>query len=879
MPAQFTKHFVQDLTQDIKIRQCGTIVFNKDDNSNILSVDLYNGQEEYSGGGSVAGACICPDGSTVPLTGSIDGKTASVTLTGDCFAFPGQIGIGVQVISGTVKTTVLKAIYNVELFETDDVVDPGSRLTVSVADLVQDIAEAVATIPPEYTDLLSAIAPTFSTSTAYKVGQYVWYDGKLYRFMVPHAAGSWLDTETVQIAVSSELFNAKSDFNEFIGSSCLGITFNPEITLSRYISSSTGKADAASSGTYACTGLLNGYGSIIAIKTTGSTFKYRVHYYGANAKQTAGTAAGNDYLGNTGTFSNEQVYVIPSNAVYIALEFRKNTEQAFVSGDDALILATLSAYSLTDTTLTHAGIASDAKATGDEIRAVKTDLKLHNIESPLTATWEQGKIATTGKNSESTSPVSIRCKYLLTISTGDVVITADAGYTFKYFIYSGSSFDSITDYSENWLQSINLHITPNYKIRLMVQKDGGSSNISPSDGDHVQVVLVSFSDVTLTMENKPADSKTTGDRLSIIEKLSRNLMGNIIWEPELTASSYIDSDTGIRSTSTATYARTTSLSIGYPKILAIELKNSNYLFNLAYYDSTGNMTDGTGYLGCSGYVNGLVIIPENAVKIGASFIRTDKASMDMGDSGTDQIAILSALSEYMIDKYPSTGLSMYSSFAVCGASWDSGYIYPYPGSSTIEKPELSWGANVCKRNGIAKFGNFSWHGTTTRTRVTDPHCLPALLEDEPYQIYVLGGTGNDVSLGLEYLGSISDITSHQSYTDYPDTFYGNYGKIIEQIKAHAPNAFIILLGSVTVLSNSVYHAFDSASREIAQHYGLPFILWNDDPWYGSNHDFDVGITHNHPTAPLLAGMAQSFERLYAKCYLEYPNYFNAFSGV
>ena len=213
MPAQFTKHFVQDLQQDIKIRQCGTIVFNADNESNVISVDLYNGQEEYSGGGTVAGACICPDGSTVPLTGSIVGKTASVTLTGDCFAFPGQIGIGVQIVSGSVKTTVLKAIYNVELFETDDVVDPGSRLTVSVADLVQEINDALANIPASDTNIKAAMAPVFSTSTAYKAGQYVWYDGQLYKFTADHVSGSWTGTDATAWAIGNDVENQKTEIN------------------------------------------------------------------------------------------------------------------------------------------------------------------------------------------------------------------------------------------------------------------------------------------------------------------------------------------------------------------------------------------------------------------------------------------------------------------------------------------------------------------------------------------------------------------------------------------------------------------------------------------------------------------------------------------
>ena len=211
--AQFIKHFVQDLQQDIGIRQCGTIVFNKDNLSDVITVEIYNGGEAYSDGGTVVGAVVCPDGKTVSLTGSLSGNVATVTLTGDCFAIPGQIGVGVQIITGSKKTTVLKAVYLVEVLETDSIIDPGSRMTVSVGDLVQDIENAVATMPTYYTDFMAAMAPTFSDQTAYKAGQYVWYGGKLYLFTSDHAAGSWVDTppkDAILIAVGSEINDLKS---------------------------------------------------------------------------------------------------------------------------------------------------------------------------------------------------------------------------------------------------------------------------------------------------------------------------------------------------------------------------------------------------------------------------------------------------------------------------------------------------------------------------------------------------------------------------------------------------------------------------------------------------------------------------------------------
>ena len=213
--AQFEKHFVQDLTQDIKIRQCGTIVFNGDNLSNIITVDLYNGTEPYSGGGSVSCSVICPDGATVPITnGSISGNTVTVTLTGDCFALPGQIGVGVQVVSDDIRTTVLKAIYNVELLETDTIVDPGNRITASVGQLVSDIENAVAQIPAsDMASLMAGIAPTFSASTNYTSGAYVYYNGTLYRFTSNHAAGSWTGTDAVQVVLSNELFSFADDGN------------------------------------------------------------------------------------------------------------------------------------------------------------------------------------------------------------------------------------------------------------------------------------------------------------------------------------------------------------------------------------------------------------------------------------------------------------------------------------------------------------------------------------------------------------------------------------------------------------------------------------------------------------------------------------------
>ena len=211
MAAQFQNRFVQDLTEPLRIRQGGLVVFNADNDSNVVSVDLFVDGVPYADGGNVAGACICPDGATVALTGSLSGNNASVALTGDCFSIPGQIGVAVQVVNGTTKTTVLKVIYNVELFDTETVIDPGSRITADVGTLVNAIENATADIPAsDMASLMAGIAPTFSAKTAYSAGAYVYYDGTLYRFTAAHAAGSWTGADAVACKLANDVSDLKS---------------------------------------------------------------------------------------------------------------------------------------------------------------------------------------------------------------------------------------------------------------------------------------------------------------------------------------------------------------------------------------------------------------------------------------------------------------------------------------------------------------------------------------------------------------------------------------------------------------------------------------------------------------------------------------------
>jgi|GEM_PF-6433533 len=72
------------------------------------------------------------------------------------------------------------------------------------------------------TSTQAGVSNVFSTTTAYSVGQYVWYDGdgtgaKLYRFTAAHAAGDWVGSDAVQVALADDVTDLKSAFETEIG--------------------------------------------------------------------------------------------------------------------------------------------------------------------------------------------------------------------------------------------------------------------------------------------------------------------------------------------------------------------------------------------------------------------------------------------------------------------------------------------------------------------------------------------------------------------------------------------------------------------------------------------------------------------------------------
>jgi len=226
--------------------------------------------------------------------------------------------------------------------------------------------------------------------------------------------------------------------------------------------------------------------------------------------------------------------------------------------------------------------------------------------------------------------------------------------------------------------------------------------------------------------------------------------------------------------------------------------------------------------------------------------------------------------------HTNASISLFEKMGVVGDSFASGEVYVQQPDGSYKGQDyysISWGQIIARTHGIA-CKNYSAGGLTTRTWLTSGMGLPLLLKDEPQQLYIFALGINDVyKLGLEYLGTIDDITSN--YENNPDTFYGNYGRIIEQVKAHAPDRKLILSTLAETRWNCT--AYNEAIIEIARHYGIPCIKQYEDEFFNTAFYKDHQV-QGHPVSVVYSGMAKAITRLVEKAMVVHYGYFNDYTG-
>lgn len=211
--AQIETWLNQDMMQAVKVRYLDGNLFSQDNAGNLIGVKLTRDGEDYSGGGTVSANVIRADGGTVAVTGALSGNAATVVLPQSAYAVPGVVSIVVKLTVSGAIITIAAVVANIYQSSTETAIDPGTIIP-SIQTLINQINTAVASIPADYSSLWETLAPAFSTSTAYTIGQYVTYDGGLYRFTSAHPAGAWSSSDTTAAVVGNvftDLQTGKAD--------------------------------------------------------------------------------------------------------------------------------------------------------------------------------------------------------------------------------------------------------------------------------------------------------------------------------------------------------------------------------------------------------------------------------------------------------------------------------------------------------------------------------------------------------------------------------------------------------------------------------------------------------------------------------------------
>lgn len=129
-----------------------------DDRANRFGVRLFRNGEPENVSGSCFGLFIRADGATVAINnGTVSGNVAYVTLPDTCYAVEGQFCLTIKV--GTANDTITLRIVDgvVSRTSTNVAVDPGTIIP-SIEDLIEEIEEAIAQIPADYSELTAEVS-------------------------------------------------------------------------------------------------------------------------------------------------------------------------------------------------------------------------------------------------------------------------------------------------------------------------------------------------------------------------------------------------------------------------------------------------------------------------------------------------------------------------------------------------------------------------------------------------------------------------------------------------------------------------------------------------------------------------------------------------
>ena len=169
----------------------------------IAGKDVYGNDVPITG--EITAKFLASNQVTVPLVGSIGNGSAFITLSDTCYLVPGRFVLSIYATNGNYTTCIYCGVGNVFATSSDITAYP-TTATPDLNQLIRDVQAAISSVPADYSALINSIATTFDPQKTggYGIGEYVWYNGVLYRFKEPHTGG-WQASHVDQVILANDL--------------------------------------------------------------------------------------------------------------------------------------------------------------------------------------------------------------------------------------------------------------------------------------------------------------------------------------------------------------------------------------------------------------------------------------------------------------------------------------------------------------------------------------------------------------------------------------------------------------------------------------------------------------------------------------------------
>lgn len=528
-----------------------------------------------------------------------------------------------------------------------------------------------------------------------------------------------------------------------------------------------------------------------------------------------------------------------------------------------------------DDTLAITGAAADAKKVGDEISDIKADLSESGIfvNTEVSLTWEAGSFNNSG--AERATAGLIRTANSIIVPNGEITATyhqtfdgLEGGTVIARLRVQkpNDSVEIVTVPSNAYGSPYTITVESGSSVRFyFIRSTGSTVNLVTADGNSL-IENIYMSGVT----NVTQEFADIRQNISNFNSIPKGI--SVVWERGNISS------TGNNSASTSTTIIRTKTAVHISdNEFHYEIPN-DYTMTVAVYDGSthkgntaGITANGTFSLE-SGHDIRLVLqkssgdaIPtEDGYLVSISVVKELVESVTSVISKNDR----SALESYM-------SFSIFQKFGVIGDSFASGSIHHPDDGGWTGNYDMSW-VQILARSCGAEAVNFTKGGLSTKTWLSDAtYGLAKLLSTPAQQLYIIALGINDntqIEAGTLALGTIADIKD--DYTQNPDTFFGNYGRIIGNIKTHAPYAKIACLSVARPQERSM----DIYIQQIANKFGIPFIDLTTDPYFTSVV-FYGSMFSSHPIVYGCAGMAKAIERLICLDALDNTAYWGTYYGL